>query len=328
MDNADVPYNVRNISFNLDIPNISQLDAIESHDVKIQGIPWKLNVLKRIKDAEKYLGIYLNCAKSVNSSNWSHAASASFKLLSFGKNTDAIEYCVSHVFNSKNSNYYYGVDDLIAWHDLFDETKLYVKDDMIRFEIKIEVEDPNEKNKSDIFIKCVDKCCKDSSSVKYRLTVTNIQNLVAVRTPTLELCHHSYYLTAFKNHSNQFGVSLESNDLRKTYGARIIITSDSSEWRYSIHKCETKQIEDGKSFILDNLISFDELLKPENGVNENINSINIEIELLIFNINARKRYVIVLRDERPMKRIALECPICSKITDNQEVSCSICGHSF
>lgn len=109
-------------------------------------------VRKTVRDANHSVGIYLHSEKEDRTLNWTRAASAEFKLLSFDSKQDIIS----------GNGIGYGSLAFISWADLFDAAKNFVKDDTIQLEIKIKAEDPNENDRSQLKLERIEKCCGES----------------------------------------------------------------------------------------------------------------------------------------------------------------------
>lgn len=91
-----------------------------------------MKVGKKIAEREESLAIYLCCTKKESSSNWSHAAYESFKLLSFNGNVDGIERVRKpYVFDSGLGH---GFSSFVGWKDWFDATKNYVQNGTINLD--------------------------------------------------------------------------------------------------------------------------------------------------------------------------------------------------
>lgn len=123
------------------VPNIFELDEIWTHDVIVYDTPWKLQI-KREK-SEDSLAVYLFCANKEVLANRTHEATATVKLLSYNDDVTPYEKCIGPcVFDDSGNGT--GYSSFIKWHELFDESKYYIKNDTIRFCISIVADNPNE----------------------------------------------------------------------------------------------------------------------------------------------------------------------------------------
>lgn len=259
--------------FRLKIPNISKLREASSPEVILHGIPWKFLIKKTRHENKQLLGIYLYCEKEDKLANWSYAASASFKLLKFGDiRTDGEEYMKPFVFDQVEPGF--GTTSFITWDDLFDVDKNYVKDDTVNLELKIDVADPFGESRSQLkFVR--------HSNTKFRLMVTNINNLMATRSPPFMFKKVPFNLIVYKSHSSHLGVylyqrgALKDVPFRCTMSAKLMTSND----RIRIVKTtQTDTIRHGTLYI-EKIMSWNEILDSRNAFVDN-NSIIIEVELM------------------------------------------------
>ena len=173
-------------TFPLTIPNISKLDRVQSCEIPIFGVPWQVEFFKE----GGWLKILFRCAKKDNSSEWSYAAQTSVKLLSLME-----KQYEPHIFCNKEPTL---IRCCTTWSPLFEVKNNYVKNDTIKLEVNIKVADPNNANKSIIVCEPLDKYCVGSSADELRLTVTNIDALMAVQTPVFMMRNNPYVLIAYK----------------------------------------------------------------------------------------------------------------------------------
>lgn len=254
------------ISFYLHVPMISQLKSMWSPDVKVQGIPWRVLIIKRTFVAEEYIGIFLYCAKNGQSSIWSYSARATFKLHVDGVviEKQLLPYDFNNTKKARGS--------FIKLSDLN-----YVENDQIKFEICIEVVDPNDDNNSFIVLREINKS-ENNVNAKYQLTVENIDKLMTLRTPTFKFSNYLWSFIVSKHHE-QLYVSLEPEVLSEICDTTMIATLCKSKSKRIAGEIPPKEITNNKKLIaMEPIISWDQLMKPENELMEN-NSITIYIEL-------------------------------------------------
>lgn len=311
------------------VSKISSLTTIWSPECVIHGIPWKVKVSKNIIRGNESLGVYLRCEKNDNTSNWSHAALASFKPRSFVDDANAVKYHLQpQIFD--NSGLGFGTDSLIAWKDLFDVQKGFVKNDAITFDIKIKAADPNDAKKSNLICAIVEKSCEEGCVATFRLTVNNIDNLMAVRTNQLILRNFVWYLTVYKHNSSFLGIRLEN--LRSadecSCDVRMSIKLISSTEAKKIKRVKTANVKRLGIMEVSNLVSWVELLKPKNGYVDD-GSIIIEVELKVTNIVGHDQnngnHIAAKNEEKLLK---VECAICFEGVVNKELASVLCGHTF
>lgn len=188
MAGIDEASSKREISFRFYVPNISALnhDGIWSSTFQIKDVPWRINVCKIGQGRNKNLAIFLHCDKydkNVGSSNWSYMIYCRFKLLA-SLEEHSIEFYLPLIFD--NENRFFGEDSLIKWRDLFDETKQYVKNDTIIMVISLEMANPNDVHTSELKLENIGACFENGALRTFRLTVLNVENLMAVRSPYIE----------------------------------------------------------------------------------------------------------------------------------------------
>lgn len=319
---------VESTNFCFNVSNVSALKTITSPEINVRGIPWAVEVCKKKDDGgNESLAVYLYCGKKGRPS-YAYAAHALFTLRPFGEGPSAIDYCDPTIFD--NSGIGYGADSLISWRDLFDAEKGYVKNDTIKLDIQIEVADPKNAEKSNLICAIVEKCCEEGCSAKFRLTVTKIDNLVAVRTNVLSLRKIGWFLTVYKNRMGRLGIRLQNLRSAKncSCNARMSIRLMSSNGAQNIERVKIANMKRFGDLDVANIVSWDELLNPENGYAAN-GSIVIEVELNLTDReglghkNCRNKGA-----KNNEKRLTIECAICFESIANKEVSSVPCGHIF
>lgn len=145
----------------MEIPGISDLDFHLSDEIKIHGIPWKVEVTKSRYAAQKCLAAFLYCLTRTKSPNWSLSGMATFKLLAAnGAARPHVCHSSPQVFDSSGIGY--GVHKLIGLNDL----GLFVNNDTINLNIEVDAENPNDPNRSRLSLKCLHKCCNNRIPAK------------------------------------------------------------------------------------------------------------------------------------------------------------------
>lgn len=312
---------ISEITFPLKVPNISKLDKIWSPQVNVQDVPWKILICKEWREEEQWLGIYLYCSRKINSSKWSRAASATFKLLTFEGNSGTVEKLIRpRVFDYTKTRH--GYPNFISWADLFDSERNYVEDDAINLEIKIAADDHQIKDRSTMDFKCIERSCRRACLAKFQLTVTNIEQLFAVASPHFRFQESVCWLNVFKSHSNHLGISLSTNKPHKQrMWVRLNSLNEPTKTTEKVETFESGLWEDTSP--LDKFIGWDELLKPANGFVDN-DSISIEVELSVdWPIWDQTKGATT--EMNPSK---IKCPICLEIMKDQGISSLRCGHLF
>lgn len=315
---------------NLVISPISKLDEIESSEFYIHNIPWQIRVKKHT--VKNSLAVYFCCSEiddnDEDSLNRTAPARITIKLIPFDGEKKAFEFDVSPRVFSPSDNFWYGEPEFIQWGDLMRDENKYVRNDTIQLEIRITVEDPNSLNKSILKCESIGKSCGRGSSATYRLTVTNVEKLMAVRSQQFIVRGLSWTLSLYKHQKSTLGIRWtyeSSEDISYKIKMSIKLLS-STNGVDPIEKCVTDQLEPGEDGDLEkpDIISWDELLKPENGYVNN-DSITLEVELKVNKLDDDDSAIEAKNAAKPRR---LECSICLEEMDNQEVSATKCGHMF
>lgn len=325
--------NVTEHCLKMEIPEISKLNEIWSPKILIHGIPWKVQVCKEETEKRRSLGVYLVCREKDKSPVWPLWGSASFKLVPFSDKVKPVEcHCSPFVFDNSTG----GFGDQFEWDAMFDKTNSFVENDTINLEIHVKAENPNDPKRSGLNFKCIHKCCDNGNLATYRLTVTNIVNMMAVRSPKFKLCGLSWNVLISNEHPSYLGVALQLEEDTGNVSCNVAISIRLVSSKNDVHpieKCDTRQYYHSMDFNAVKVVSLDELMKSKSGfVNEN--SIILEIEL-----NADKPVIDDTSDLPNAKRaklnltkgaksVLMECAVCLECIDNQDLASTQCGHLF
>lgn len=316
---------ISEVSFPLTIPNISKLDKIESSETTILGVPWKVEFSK----SDGFLFILFRCEKKDNLSQWSYAAQTSVKLLSFDPDQKALEKLNNpYVFSNLEPTQFNG---FTTWTNLFEEKNKYVKNDTMKLEVNIKIVDPNDAMKSMLTFEPQGKCCEGCSATLFQLTVTNIDELMAVQTPSFLMRNHPLVLTVYKCRPSLFGrsylvVKLSTTNSSIVGNVRTIFKLMSSNPNIALKKEVERMCP-----ILEYLTSWNDLLDPKNGY---VNNNSIVIEVLIkmdkpqetVSVGKKRRADNILEADENL--IRLECAICLENINKNHASSTTCGHIF
>lgn len=302
------------------ISQVSRINTVRLPEVLLHGIPWVVKICKKEGQHQSSLAAYLYCEK--DGTSWSHAAVSSFELLSLGDDKHSIKcHSVPYVFVPSEIGIGYGKEDIIKWDELFTENNKYVMDDSIKLKIKIKVEDPSQPNKSSLKFERVSSQCDCEYVANFRLTVENVVNLMAVRSPQFKLRGMSFGLTVFKDHTSHIGVLLECEAPSENVSCKVTMMAklvSSKGDGNPTEKIGTERLKDLDELVLQDIVSLNEVLKPGNGFVNN-NAIVFEIE-----IKTDKPESDIQNSPAPI----LECSICLSNIVNVEISCTPCGHTF
>lgn len=317
------------------IAQVSKLDSVFTSEVVIHGIPWKVQVLKDEVDDENQpsLAVRLICANRDKSLKWSISGAITCKLLPFSDDLDALECRVKPDVFDHVRLYGIGFYECIKWDDLFDENNKYVKDDTIKMEIKIDAENLNDPNRSGVKFQNISKSRLDGCLAIYRLTITNVSNLMAIRSPRFGLRGLFWNITVGKNSStNNLFAHLDFEESMKEISCDVtwIVKLMSSKKNVEpIGEPQTEELLSSDYLIMDCVAPWNLIFKPENGFVNN-DSIVLEIEIKTGEpndpANTTKRPRIDPKNETISPK--MECPICFENIDGQDLSVTPCGHLF
>ncbi|XP_055297306.1 uncharacterized protein LOC129565945 isoform X2 [Sitodiplosis mosellana] len=278
MAEANVIATIPRKNFFLKIANISKLETIWSPEEMVHGIPWKIKVTKTTSEEEQRLGVYLCCAITDKSPDWSHVAAATFKLQPLSGNKSGITRGIEpYVFDSSGIGY--GNASFIKWSELLNAENNYVKDDTLTLDITIEAANP--KNPSKLLFATIEKSCVESCSSKYRLNVTNIDNLMAVKSSQFKVRNLPWLFMVYKDLSH-LRVSLHcrspSTEISCKLEVLLKLISSKKDVKPIEPAPQTAVLKNYGVLTVGKIISWDELVKPENGF-VNDNSIVMEVEV-------------------------------------------------
>lgn len=317
---------ISEMDFKLKISNISKFVEFHSPQFPMQGFQWKVNIKKTNFDDESSLAVYLVYKNKTTSTIWSAVACATFKLMPFDSSENPLECRSGHYVFDQNG-LKFGFSKFIGWNELIDMQNSYVKNDAINMDIKIEVADPNEKNKSILKCEKIETCCDEDCVTTYRLKIINIESLLAIRSPKILLRKLPWYFTVHRNSTGGLSVRLRFVPFRIGISCKSKMTVkliSSKGAAKLIEKVEDKSLNRLQNVCFD-LVTWDGLLKPENGY-VNDNSIVIEAE-----VKTSKPEGVNPNDQEarsngiPKK---MNCAICLGLMDKQEISSTSCGHLF
>lgn len=309
--------------FSIEIPRVSKLDekGICSPEVLIRGVPWQIQVCKKLYEGKQSLMVYLYCNKDDTHLNWSYVASFTTNLVPFSDDGEAVEHHYSP--NMYDSTYGYG-DPLILWNDLFDESKSYVKNDSITLDVEIYMADPIEPNKSELIFDVFNHGAR-SNRHKYQLKVKNIQSLLAVKSTQFIFENIRWHFIVFK-HENHLGVRLITVD--KSFTLQLLVRVLSAKQEHSVEIVQKEYFSPNDDLYTCNILSWDELLKPEN---EFVNNDSVTLKVDIISPNQDETVDRDFYEPSAPKRVCLEkneCSICLESRNGKSVSTTRCGHVF
>lgn len=290
------------------IPNISKLDEISSPEFTIEGKPLMCKVSKRMdRTSAPHIGVHICC----NQNNIPvHAVSASIELSTFDSKAKTYQRTLEPVIFTLSSPSF-GFNYFLAWNTLFDVDNKYVKDDTIKFNIKIEADLNDGDEKSTLNCERLLGCCECTE--KFHFTVMNVRNLMAVRSSNFNVRGMTFYLMIRKNSSTHLGIKLHySIDNLSSCTAQLTVKLISSK-----NGAATIEQKKSKCFVLSRLsikttkfIPWSELIEPENGYGSDI---TLEVEVKV-----------EIPAEFFPKVPKIECTVCERSTPCGHLICTPC----
>lgn len=268
------------------------------------------------------------CPVSCEDNTFDVVAQLSLKLLPFNDDVEQIVRGPDPIIFDSERNAF-GFPSLIGWNDLFDENFCFVKNDTINLDISIEGVDPNDLMKSRMIFENPYKSCDEICRAIFQLTIKNVDRLVAVQTPTFNKENMPWTVMVFKDRSDGLSVRL-SWSLKVKYTARLAAKTLHIKLVPSMDIADSKElapvkcIRPSQNYTTQRLISWTELLDPENGFIKD-NSITINVEVKADGINGDSEELIQVA-KTTVKQ--LECVICFDNIEDKEISSVACGHLF
>ncbi|CAG9786247.1 unnamed protein product [Diatraea saccharalis] len=134
-------------TFRFTVQNFRGLkDSVLSPPCYVRNLPWKIMVMPRQapspdRQQQKSLGFFLQCNGESESSSWSCYAMAELRLISHKPDTEPFFRKIQHLFYSKENDW--GFSHFMAWNDVLDPEKGYIKDDSITLEVHVTAEAPH-----------------------------------------------------------------------------------------------------------------------------------------------------------------------------------------
>lgn len=320
-------------SFRLQVSNITNLIQAISPIHVVQDIPWKMKVfVNNQKSNQKTLGISLLCATSDTSQSWSQSASFTLQLIPFDGSTNAIKRVSEpQAFNPNMKAITF--PSVVDWCDLINVEKHLVQDDAIQMDINIDAVDPSDINQSMLIFENTARCCENDCLADYKLTVVNVKNLMAVRSPQFLLRGLLWDFSIYKDHSSQLAIQLGLRTKSDKVSCKIRMTTKliaSKKNVTPIGRVDTKILKRSQLPLMQKLMTWDKLLDQRNGFVEN-DAIALQIEIKIDKpqfVGENDMKMETTTTPTPTMQLKMECAICLEAIGNQNLSCPPCGHVF
>jgi len=127
------------------VENFTSLkESVLSPPTMVRNLPWKIMIMPRNGNdatARKSMGFFLQCNGESEASSWSCQASAELRILNHKKPADAFVRKIAHLFYAKENDW--GFSHFLAWNEVCDPEKGFVKDDAVTFEVKVTADAPH-----------------------------------------------------------------------------------------------------------------------------------------------------------------------------------------
>lgn len=150
---------------------------------------------------------------------------------------------------------------------------------------------------------------------------------MAVKTPSFIIQNMPWYLTIYKSYSDHLEARLSMNGAQSCTRTILIKLISIQDPKKSIVRIEAKRFSPFSNLSIEQLMSWRNLMKPENGFVHH-DSVKIEVDIVTdYNIqtinNFKESNVTAQR-----KVLRMECVICMESIENQDLSFVPCGHLF
>lgn len=320
-------------TFRLKVTNITNLHQVTTPIHVVQDIPWqiKLFVTTQKPNNNKSLGISLICATSDTTQSWSQAASFSFGLVPFDGTTNVIKRVSEpQAFNCNMRTISF--PSIVEWCDLIDAAKNLVNDDTIQMDISIDAVDPNDTHQSMLIFENTAKCCENDCLADFKVTVVNVKNLMAVRSPQFLLRGLLWDFCIHKDRSAQLAIQFGLRTTSNKVSCKIKMTTKlntSKKNVTSMGRVDTKTLKRSQVPLTQRLITWDKLLDTQNGFVEN-DAITLQIEIKVDKPEfvGENDGINAVQARGTSTQLKMECGICLEAIDGQNLSCPPCGHAY
>ncbi|XP_021358377.1 ubiquitin carboxyl-terminal hydrolase 7-like isoform X1 [Mizuhopecten yessoensis] len=134
-------------TFSFIVDNISKLkETTLSPLCMIRNLPWKIMIMPRFsqnpeRHNQKTLGFFVQCNGDSDSASWSCNASATLKILNHNTDGENFSRKIQHSFYNKENDW--GYSHFMAWNELMDPSRGFVKDDKISLEVYVKADAPH-----------------------------------------------------------------------------------------------------------------------------------------------------------------------------------------
>lgn len=302
-----------------------ELGEIESTEVILSKVPWKIKLVKRSTSENNnnvnVLDIILVGAPPsdiTKTTKWSCEVKASIKLLALNSTgTEIVKHFVKKQFNNKCLSH--EINDFVSWEELLDEKNQYVEENEVTFEIGIQTNPLN----------CIEPMAMEQTSTKARVIVENVSKLGNAYSPEL-LVRGIRWKIQTKKEDDFFAVYLwaTEEDMDMNWCWEVEYSFKLLSFNSKVEPIDCKITSDffrwgTPSWGYGKLIKWTELLDSKRRFVRNDTAI-IEVK---FAVKAPKP-LWECEKYTPKVVTPLECSICFENFCGREISATKCGHLF
>lgn len=305
--------------------NIDDLETgkIESPDICVSKIPWKIQLLKRsISESNdaSYLDVYLVGSTPSNidaTTKWSCDVRAIFKLLSKAPGKGIVKHFTKKQFSHKCLSH--GISEFVPWDELLEAKNQYIYENEVTFEIKILANPLN----------CAKSMQMEQISTKLRVIVENISKLGNAYSPEVMVRGIRWKIQT-KKEEEFFAVYLWAveEDMDMNWCWEVEYSFKLLSFNSKIEPIDCKSTSDvfrwgTPSWGYGKLIKWSELVDPKRRFVRNDTAI-VEVK---FTVKSPKP---LWECDKVVTKTnsALECSICFENFCGREIVATKCGHLF
>lgn len=262
------------LTYTTKVFQVSKLESISLPKAWSNDITYEVKIYKITQNAKPSLAVCLHVP--IGGVTPDAVVAASFQLLSFrGEGQPIVKKKISpYVFDASDND---RCVTLISWSDLFDQDKRFVENDTLHLKIKIAVANPE---RSRLLFECIQKSCDDCNFGKYRLTVTNIRDLMAAKCSQFTWRGLSWDIIVCKTSSSELAVMLRLKENAGIVLCQLSVKLISTTMLNAppVERSVTQQYQYLENHTYLALLSWNDMVRPENGFVNN-NAITLEVEI-------------------------------------------------
>lgn len=338
--------NIDEINYNITLKNVNGFVEFQSDPFYVCGNPWVIKLQKHLSQnptlqsgvKSDFLCVYLCPRKGEDRpDNWAIVASFTTKIISSKPNVIAPEMEPrTYVYDSER--HFYGIS--IPWKELVNPERGYVHNDTCKIIVTVK-SSPLQTAQNDELVTLIPikKCCDASAKFSFLLEVNCLHGFVNVCSPEFTLNNIPWRLLVckMKNRDGQGGedilqIRLQRSSVdRRPTAKRVLVALACKVVTPKLGvdpvfaKMENKDFKYGNFVHALDIISWKELLNPENKYSEN-DSFILEFRMEIREIDEQWTNEAANDDNDAGKFV---CPICLENLMGKSISVPIkCGHIY